>query len=150
MAAPGPGLLDRLMGRAGEGREADAAHAKACVMRDLAALLNTRIGLDLHVLDAFPAVQSSILSYGLADFAALSTSASADRLAMCASIERAIAMHEPRLSGASVELALHEGQVNRLCFVVHARLDSGQAVDLQLVLHRSSQHYEVRRSARSL
>lgn len=151
MDTSGPGLFDRLMGRAGQAgsRDAGIEHVKACVVRDVAALLNTRLGFDLGVLDEFAAVRTSILSYGLTDFAALSTSAGGDRAAMCASIERAIANHEPRLSQVSVELALRDGEVNRLCFVVHARLGSAQPVDLQVMLHRSSQHYEVRRGARS-
>lgn len=141
---PGAGLFDRLM-RPGAAPGSD--DVKACIVRDVAALLNTRAGMDLDMLDAFPAARNSLLSYGLADFAALSMGSSSDRAAMCASIERAIVAHEPRLAFVSVQLLPRDGQVNRLCFAIHARLAGGQSLDLRVVLDKAALHYEVRRAA---
>ena len=150
-----PGVLDRLMD---ERREAGAAsprltieQIKDLVARDLEALLNTRVALEPGIFDEFPQARASILNYGLADFAAFCLTSAEDRAAICASIKTAIETHEPRLKDVSATLVPVPGSVNRLDFVINARLalpDSGDAVNFSAVLQPSSLHYAVRRTAR--
>lgn len=150
-----PGVLDRLMD---ERREAGAAASrltteqiKDLVARDLEALLNTRVALAPGVFDEFPQARASILNYGLADFAAFCLTSAEDRAAICASIKTAIETHEPRLKDVSASLVPVPGSVNRLDFVINARLalpDAGDAVNFSAVLQPSSLHYAVRRTAR--
>lgn len=149
-----PGVLDRLMD---ERREAGGAarltveQIKDLVARDLEALLNTRVALDPAMFDEFPQARASVLHYGLADFAAFCLSSAEDRAAICASIKSAIETHEPRLKDVSASLVPAPGSVNRLDFVINARLaleDCGDAVNFSAVLQPSSLHYAVRRTAR--
>ncbi|WP_296944943.1 type VI secretion system baseplate subunit TssE [uncultured Massilia sp.] len=148
-----PGLFERLMGeRAGEpaGRQS-LEQLKDSIVRDLEALLNTRSGLAQDSLDAWPQARASVLDYGLADFAAFSLSGSEDRAAICAGIKEAIERHEPRLAGVSAVLEPEPGAVNRLRFVIHATLRSGdgaEPVDFDAVLQPSSLHYKVDRTGR--
>jgi len=150
-----PGVLDRLMD---ERREAAAANPrltieqiKDLVARDLEALLNTRVALAPGVFDEFPQARASILNYGLADFAAFCLTSAEDRAAICASIKTAIETFEPRLKDVSATLVPVPGSVNRLDFVINARLalfDSGDTVNFSAVLQPSSLHYAVGRAAR--
>ena len=149
-----PGVLDRLMD---ERREAGAANPrptieqiKDLVARDLEALLNTRVALAPGIFDEFPQARASVLNYGLADFAAFCLTSAEDRAAICASIKTAIETHEPRLKDVSATLVAVPGSVNRLDFVINARLallDSGDTVNFSAVLQPSSLHYAVRRTA---
>jgi len=150
-----PGVLDRLMD---ERREPGAANPrltieqiKDLVARDLEALLNTRVALAPGVFDEFPQARASILNYGLADFAAFCLTSAEDRDAICASIKTAIETFEPRLKDVSATLVPVPGSVNRLDFVINARLalfDSGDTVNFSAVLQPSSLHYAVGRAAR--
>ncbi|MFC3457306.1 type VI secretion system baseplate subunit TssE [Massilia haematophila] len=150
-----PGVLDRLMD---ERREVGAANPrltieqiKDLVARDLEALLNTRIALAPGIFDDHPQARASILNYGLADFAAFCLSSAEDRAAICASIKTAIETHEPRLKDVSATLVPVPGSVNRLDFVINARLalfDSGDTVNFSAVLQPSSLHYAVGHAAR--
>jgi type VI secretion system protein ImpF len=163
-----PGLLDRLMDERLLDERRDAASRtlpaamgveqyKDSVARDLEALLNTRVAVDVTHLEGFPEAGASILHYGLIDFAGLCLTSSADRAAVCASIEDAIATHEPRLLDARAVLEPDAGDVNRLHFAIHARLalapgngaELTETVNFNAVLQPSSLHYEIKRSARS-
>ena len=151
-----PGLLDRLMDErkdAAPGTPVNFEQLKDSVARDLEALLNTRVALPASALAGYPAARASILYYGVSDFAAFCLSSSADRAAVCASLEDAIETHEPRLREVRAALApaTGSGSVNRLTFVIHARLalDSvAEPVNFNAVLQPSSLHYAVNRSAR--
>ena len=71
--------------------------------------------------------------------------------AVCASLKDAIETHEPRLREVSAALVPEAGSVNRLSFVIHARLaaDSlAEPVNFNAVLQPSSLHYAINRSAR--
>ena len=150
-----PGVLDRLMD---ERREAGAANPRLTIeqikdlaARDLEALLNTRVALAPGVFDEFPQARASILNYGLADFAAFCLTSAEDRAAICASIKTAIETFEPRLKDVSATLVPVPGSVNRLDFVINARLalfDTGDTVNFSAVLQPSSLHYAVGRAAR--
>lgn len=154
-----PGLLDRLMDErnpagaaahpAGEGLNID--QIKDHVARDLEALLNTRAALPAAVFERFPLARASILNYGLVDFAGFCLSSEEDRAAVCAGLKSAIEAHEPRLKEVSARLELAEGSVNRLDFIIHARLEldaGGDTVNFSAVLQPSSLHYAIRKVAR--
>ena len=154
-----PGLLERLMderklpGRPGralaEGLSID--QIKDHVARDLEALLNTRAALPAAVFERFPLARASILNYGLVDFAGFCLSSDEDRAAICAGLKSAIETHEPRLKEVSARLERSAGSVNRLDFVIHARLElasSGDTVNFSAVLQPSSLHYAIRKVAR--
>lgn len=147
-----PGVLDRLMDERAEGSaQLSVEQIKNLVARDLEALLNTRVALPASAFAGHPLAGASILNYGLLDFAAFCLTSAEDRAAICASIKSAIETHEPRLKEVSASLVPLAGSVNRLDFVIHARLallDSGDAVNFSAVLQPSSLHYVVRRTAR--
>lgn len=154
-----PGLLERLMDeRALPGSAARAIseglnldQIKDHVARDLEALLNTRAALPASVFERFPLARASILNYGLVDFAGFCLSSDEDRAAICAGLKSAIETHEPRLKEVSARLEPRAGSVNRLDFVIHARLElaySGDTVNFSAVLQPSSLHYAIRKQAR--
>jgi len=143
MTAVVPGLLDRLMGAAQHSPGLE--QIKACVARDLEALLNTRAGCPPQAFDDYPEARASILNYGLLDFAAFNLGSSEDRAAVEASLKDAIERHEPRLRNVSA--TLHENtSVNRLDFVIHATLEldgMAEAVNFDAMLQPSSLHYAI-------
>lgn len=151
-----PGLLDRLMDErpeagGGAALSLGSEQLKDSVARDLEALLNTRLPFDPAILNAYPEARASILHYGLQDFAGYCLTSSADRAAVCASIQDAIEAHEPRLREVSATLDLGAGSVNRLSFIIHARIklpDSSEPVNFNAVLQPSSLHYAVKRNVR--
>jgi type VI secretion system protein ImpF len=148
MTAFVPGLLDRLMGEtAGSGAARPAIEQlKDSLARELEALLNTRLGFPPGRFDAAPEARSSVLNYGLADFAGYCLSSSEDRAAICASLKDAIERHEPRLKNVSASLERDAGSVNRLHFVIHATLhvaDGLEPVNFNAVLQPSNLHYAI-------
>ena len=149
-----PGLLDRLMAAPRDGAPGTPVgieQLKDSVARDLEALLNTRIAVKAAQLEGFPEARNSILHYGLVDFAGFCLTSSMDRAAVCASIEEAIAAHEPRLQDVRAVLEPDAGGVNRLQFAIHARLavdGLAEPVNFNAVLQPSSLHYEINRTAR--
>ena len=152
-----PGLLDRLMDERGEpggaAQRLTIEQIKDHVARDLEALLNTRAALPPGAFDEFPLARASILNYGLLDFAGFCMTSDEDRAAICAALTRAIETHEPRLKDVSASIEIAPGSVNRLDFVIHARLELGEgaegdSVNFSAVLQPSSLHYAIRKTAR--
>ena len=152
-----PGLLDRLMDERRDavpdtsGTRIGIEGFKDSVARDLEALLNTRIALDAGDLAGYPHARASLLHYGLVDFAGCCLTSSIDRAAICASIEAAIAAHEPRLSDVRAVLEPDAGAVNRLQFAIHARLvldGQHETINFNAVLQPSSLHYNIHRTVR--
>ena len=151
-----PGLLDRLMDERGEpggaAQRLTIEQIKDHVARDLEALLNTRAALHPGAFDDFPLARASILNYGLLDFAGFCLSSDEDRAAICAALIRAIETHEPRLKEVSASIELAPGAVDRLDFVIHARLELGEgaegSVNFSAVLQPSSLHYAIGKTAR--
>ena len=148
-----PGLIDRLMDETGQG--ASARHTveqlKDLVARDIEALLNTRLATPGRALDQYPHARASVLNFGLADFAAMCLTSSEDRAAICASIKAAIEAHEPRLTEVSASLEPEAGSVDRVHFVIHARLRVGpdaETVNFNAVLQPSSLRYSITRRSR--
>jgi type VI secretion system protein ImpF len=121
------------------------------VARDLEALLNTRAALPAGAFDNYPHARASIVNYGLVDFAGFCLTSEEDRAAICASLKAAIETHEPRLRDVSASLEPSAGSVNRLNFVIHARLElsaEGDTVNFSAVLQPSSLHYAIRKGPR--
>ena len=149
-----PGLLDRLMDERPDGSRGaplTSEQLKDSVARDLEALLNTRLPFDPAILNAYPETRASFLHYGLQDFAGYCLTSSADRAVVCASIQDAIEAHEPRLREVSATLDFAAGSVNRLSFIIHARLSlpaGCEPVNFNAVLQPSSLHYAVKRNGR--
>jgi type VI secretion system protein ImpF len=152
-----PGLLERLMAdrslpsSGGALPRLSVEQLKDSVARDLEALLNTRLAIPEAVLAAYPEARRSILNYGLADFAGHCLSSSEDREAICASIKTAIEIHEPRLTDVTATLEAESGSVNRLSFVINARLQlhpATEPVNFSAVLQPSSLHYSISKAAR--
>jgi type VI secretion system protein ImpF len=152
-----PGLLERLMGDRAQASAAGGAprlsmeQVKDSIARDLEALLNTRVAIPEQAFAAYPEARRSILNYGLADFAGLSLASSEDREAICASLKAAIEIHEPRLTQVSASLEPFAGSINRLHFVIHARLRLSadtEPVNFNAVLQPSSLHYSISKAAR--
>lgn len=120
---------------------------KRAVTRDLENLLNTRTAIREDDLLGLPLCRRSIVNFGLADFAQLCPSSSADRKDVCDQLEAAIARHEPRLAGVRVQLVPEPGVVNRLSFIITAQLrakDTGEHVRFDVMLEPSSLHYSIR------
>jgi type VI secretion system protein ImpF len=152
-----PGLLDRLMGERAQASATGGVprlsveQLKDSIARDLEALLNTRVAIPEHAFAAYPEARRSILNYGLADFAGLCLTSSEDRAAICASLKAAIETHEPRLTEVAASLEPDAGNVNRLHFVITARLQLSPAtepVNFNAVLQPSSLHYSISKAAR--
>ncbi len=151
-----PGLFDRLLGVPARSGSAvvrmTAEELKEAVARDLEALLNTRLVIPEGVLAGFPEAGASIVTYGLADFADRSLSSPVDRAFICASIESAIARHEPRLRKVRALLEVREQAVNRLAFSISALLvasSTQEPVQFDAVLHPSTLQYSIGKAARA-
>jgi len=145
-----PGLLDRLLGSHPGVRFLSQEQVKESVARDLEVLLNTRTALPQQLLQAYPECASSILNFGLADFAGLSHSSSEDRARICSSIRQAVERHEPRLRNVQVRLAERNGAVNRIDIVIVGMLrmhGGSEAVSFSAALQPSSLHYSIKRGA---
>jgi type VI secretion system protein ImpF len=151
-----PDLLERLMGDRSQSTPAANARltleqVKDSVARDLEALLNTRLAIPDTAFDGYPEARRSILNYGLADFAGMCLTSAEDRQAVCASLKAAIEIHEPRLAEVSASLELEDGSVNRLHFVINAKLvlhPSAEPVNFNAVLQPSSLRYSISKAAR--
>ncbi|NRR33107.1 type VI secretion system baseplate subunit TssE [Oxalobacteraceae bacterium] len=152
-----PGLFDRLLsdsGHSAAGRDAaglSLEQLKDAVARDLEDLLNTRAALPEAQLAEYPACRASIVNYGLLDFAGLCLGSSDDRARICASLKAAIERHEPRLKNIQARLERAPDSINRVNFVINARLrlaPDADAINFDAVLQPSSLHYTINHSAR--
>ena len=147
-----PSLFDRLIDSAPLSRSEPTRPAlsidqlKDAVARDVESLLNARHGSSRDALDRYPNARRSIAAFGLDDFAAMSMASSNDRAAICRSIERAIADHEPRLRGARVELDRRDVATQKLRFSILAVLVAHplqEPVNFDAVLQTTTQSYAV-------
>lgn len=107
-----PSLLDRLTdydpssrNERREDRVLDVSRLREIIQRDLSWLLNTTNISSTIDTGKYPNVAKSVLNYGLTEVTGeFSTARKAE--AIRRSIERAIAMHEPRIIAGSVEVSL--------------------------------------------
>jgi len=148
-----PGLLDRLMDerREGAAMRLSVEQLKDSVARDLEALLNTRVAIHPDKFVQYPEARASIVNYGLIDFAGLCLTSAEDRAAICANLKEAIETHEPRLKDVTAALEPETDSVNRLNFVINARLQlypTAEPVNFNAVLQPSSLHYAISKVAR--
>jgi type VI secretion system protein ImpF len=142
-------VWDRLMSPAPDSASAVLSlhQYRRAITRDLEDLLNTRSAVPDAALAGQPHCRRSIAGFGLADFAELSLSSSTDRKELCDRLEAAIARHEPRLTQVRAQLVQEPGVVNRVSFVITARLRalaSGTPLRFDVVLQPSSLHYSIR------
>lgn len=146
-----PGLFDRLLdpqgGYSRNGVGLSLEQWKDAVARDLEDLLNTRCALSEEMLSAYPECASSIVNYGLIDFAGMCLSSSEDRARICACLKAAIERHEPRLRNVQARLEREIGSINRVSFAISATL-ARDVVSFDAVLQPSSLHYSINRSTR--
>lgn len=152
-----PGLFDRLMGVPVRGATSatvsrmSVEDLKDSVARDLEALLNTRTALSEELLTDFPECARSVVTYGLTDFAGLSLSSPADRVHICACLEKTIARHEPRLRNVKASLEAREGAINSLNFSITAVMvvrSSQEPVNFDAQLQPSTLHYSISKARR--
>ncbi len=147
-----PGLFDRLA----EPETAPASRQQArtqaqqrcrdSITRDLVALLNTRSAMQADALKPWPAVRSSVLNYGLIDFAGMCMTSASDQQQICRAVKLAIERHEPRLHKVDVRLRPRKGSINRVEFDITAELTGaigGESLAFDAVFRPSLQQYSI-------
>lgn len=112
------------------------------VSRDLEEMLNTRSEAVRVLPDVFPECAASSLTYGVPDFSSQTLAGQQDRDRIRRSLERAIALHEPRLSRVRITLDPQREFERALRFRVDAVLDVGpehEKVRFDAVLQMATQ-----------
>ena len=143
-----PDFWSGLLGEHDSSADWTVENLKSVIARDLEDLLNTRRAIPDSALSGFPYVQRSILAYGLMDFSAMSIGNDMDSI--CAAVALAISRHEPRLVDVRARLVPESSSVNRIGFLVHARLKAdaaGAQVCFDGMLEPSGQRCFIRRRA---
>lgn len=147
-----PGLFDRLDADEDVMQSAFRAPArnsdawKESITRDLEALLNTRSALLPHALASYPEVNSSVVNYGLIDFAGMCMTSDTDQKRICTAVRLAIERHEPRLHNVTATLQPRKGAINRVDFVITAQLKNAAAAEpmqFNAVFQPSLQRYSI-------
>src|SRR3546814_6812974 len=98
---------------------------RAAVSADLEQLLNTRSEVARLIPGVFEECRSSLLTYGISDYSSLSLLSPHDRDGIRRSLERAIALHEKRLTRVRVALQQQRPYERELRFHVDGLLDLG-------------------------
>jgi type VI secretion system protein ImpF len=152
-----PGVWDRLMG-ASESSSSNRTvqpmtlqQLKASVARDLEALLNTRVAIPEEQLSMYPRCRTSVLNYGVRDFAGMCLTSSEDRKIICDYLKVAIQCYEPRLGKVRAKVVMEPGVTNRLDFVILGTLNFPGAagrVEFNATLQPSTLHYSISPSGR--
>ena len=147
------GLFDRLdndgepaSGNKRAARMRAVDEAMRSITRDLQALLNTRSALSPASLKPYQEVSRSIVNYGLIDFAGMCMSSDLDQQEICKAVHLAIERHEPRLHKVAVTLQPRKGAINRVDFVITARLKSApqaEPMSFNAVFRPSLQQYSI-------
>jgi type VI secretion system protein ImpF len=147
-----PGLFDRLAEPEPAPANRQQARAQAqqrcrdSITRDLVALLNTRSALQADALQPWPAVRSSVLTYGLIDFAGMCMTSDTDQQQICRAVKLAIERHEPRLHKVDVTLRPGKDSINRVAFAITAELKGaidGEPMAFDAVFRPSLQQYSI-------
>ncbi len=124
---------------------------KESIARDLEGLLNSRAAYQEDQMGEFPNCRNSVLTYGLADFSAMSLSNGYDRAAICRSLEQAVGRHERRLRNVNVSLDAGNQFGGGLHFTIHALLDlepAREPVSFDAMLQPTTLQYQVSRGRR--
>lgn len=137
-----PSLLDRLTDKEPENlketrdsRVIDVSRLRDIIQRDLSWLLNTGAIQNSFDVDRFPNVSRSVLNYGLVEVSGeYSTARRAELIRL--SIERAIAVFEPRIIPGSVEVTLTpDDSSNEMSVALTIRADMwAQPMPMELYL----------------
>lgn len=144
------GLPDRLVNDTlpeDGGRPISVRDFRAQVSRDLESLLNTRSEGVRLIPGVFPESRDSSLTYGIADFSSYSLLSPHDRDRIRRSLEKSIALHEPRLTRVRVALEPQRELDRALRFRIDALMDmgvEGETVQFDAVLQLNTQTYLVR------
>jgi type VI secretion system protein ImpF len=152
-----PGVWDRLMA-ASESTDYNRTvqpmtleQVKASVARDLEALLNTRVAIPEEQFSLYPRCRTSVLNYGVRDFAGMCLTSSEDRKTICDYLKVAIQCFEPRLVNVRAKVVVEPGVMNRLDFVIFGNLNFPGAagrVEFNAMLQPSTLHYSITPSGR--
>lgn len=146
------GLFDKLMGgnsrsmSQGVVKRLSIEELKNEIASDLESLLNTRSVFGGDSLLKYTECGKSVITYGLKDFAGMSLASTDDRTVICASLVRAINMHEPRLRDVRASLEVQSGSINRLNFSIQALLvvnEAHEPVNFDAMLQPSSLQYSI-------
>lgn len=142
-------LIDREPDNSADGYTTQAAsirQLKAAVRRDLEWLLNTRRTIDMP--EDFEHLPKSLWNYGLPDFSAYSVNSPRDRSRLLRTLERSIALFEPRLMNVKViPLDMEAGAARMLRFQIQALLKmdpTPEQISFDTVLQLSSGEYQIR------
>lgn len=125
---------------------------KESVATDIEGLLNSRMVLSEELLAPYVQARRSVLTYGLCDFSGMSLASSHDRKRICESIERTIAIHEPRLRNVQVSLELDRKGAMVLRFTISALLlahPASEPVSFDAMLQPATLQYSVTKSRRA-
>lgn len=124
---------------------------KESIAKDLEGLLNSRAAFQEDELQQFPNCKQSLMTYGLADFSAMSLANAQDRAMICRSLENAVARHERRLKEISVQLDAGSQFSGGLHFIIRALLNlepAREAVSFDAMLQPTTLQYQVSRARR--
>ena len=147
-------VLDRLIDREPDNsadpfttQAASIRQLKAAVRRDLEWLLNTRrIVVDLP--ESFEELTRSLYNFGLPDFSSYSVNSARDKSRLLRTLERAIALFEPRLMSVKViPMEVETGVTRMLRFQIQALLKmdpTPEQISFDTVLQLASGEYQVR------
>jgi type VI secretion system protein ImpF len=154
-----PGLFDRLESDDDTSQVAARRAARKTdawrdsITRDLEALLNTRSAFLPDALAGYPAVNGSIVNYGLIDFAGMCMTSDTDQKRICAAVRQAIERHEPRLHKVTATLQQRKGAINRVDFVITAQLKNApvsESMQINAVFQPSLQRYSIQQIRNAL
>ena len=129
----------------GIGRRSGPADLESSIRFDLQSLLNTRRPPDSYTV-GFPELPTSILNYGLRDFAFAKLEERAERDAVAHHIESVIAVFEPRLTAVRVIALDPEPMKTIVNFRISARIrgPNGEAeAAFDNVFEWTTGHHEV-------
>ncbi|KPW46694.1 Uncharacterized protein ALO82_04015 [Pseudomonas syringae pv. broussonetiae] len=148
-----PSLLDRLLDdrphqsvESSSQRLSSLADYKACIVRDLEILVNTRQSLVANELEGFANLSGTILDYGMPDFTSRSVLDPQDRLLIQRQLEKAISVGDRRFRSVKVQLLAQQTGQRMLTFRVDAVLrlqDISRQVSFDAVLQVNTQEYKV-------
>jgi type VI secretion system protein ImpF len=119
---------------------------KASLKRDLEWLLNSRRNPDLEEANHKDA-ERSVFGYGLPDITAFGLSSTIDQKRLRRAIEQAIAVFEPRIAGARVQMEVLPSTSRGIRFHIQGLLKmdpSPEPISFDTVLELPSGQYEVK------
>jgi type VI secretion system lysozyme-like protein len=112
-----------------QGRPLGRAEVEASVMREVGALLNTRIAKEV---DAIDPRERTVVDYGLPDFSGKSAASDTDRTTIARAAERAIRAFEPRLGNPKVTAVATSRGRDAIEFSISGTLTVNEVPELHL------------------